>query len=131
MAAKEIAGSRDARGTANRREEKAKNLTADEPAVAKAMAGKLQIYADGSSGRNSGHGLVEVYRFRSGPSGVVLFYSCPFLVNLWTLSSGFESGRVSATPEVAETMRTSRCSSLPMRCVETVCHFSTVSDCSI
>jgi hypothetical protein len=35
--------------------------TVDGPAVAKAMAGKLQIYAHDFPGENSGHDFIELY----------------------------------------------------------------------
>jgi hypothetical protein len=57
--------------------------------------------------------------------------SRPFVVNLWILSSVFESGGISATLVVANTMRTSRSSSLPMRSLEAFRHFATRNDRSI
>jgi hypothetical protein len=101
-AANERANSRGARGTANRCEEKAKNLTADERRYTQ-MASQMRTQAMMLS-KSIGLDLRL--------SGVVLFYSCPFVVNLWTLGSGFESGQISATAVAANTMRMSRPPSL-------------------
>ena len=78
IAAKEIAVSRGTRGTANGREEKAKTLTADEPAVVpqpRDYGGQAADIRRWIPGENSGHDFIEVYL---RPSVVVLFYSRQF-----------------------------------------------------
>jgi hypothetical protein len=121
IAAKEIAVSRGARGTANGREEKAKNSTADERRYTQ-MDSQVRTHAMILSKFICVHPWLFSF---------IRVNSRPFVVNLWILSSVFEAGGISATLVVANTMRTSRSSSLPMRSLEAFRHFATRNDRSI